>query len=117
MSPVKFGVIACTQRPPRGEHMDVLFDEIVEEARQAERYGFDSMMFPEHPQQPDGFFPSPLMLAAAVAAQTKRLKVGTAVALLPLYHPIHLAEDAATLDIISKGRLILGVAGGPAAGH
>ena len=112
MSQVKFGLIACTQRPPRGEHMDVLVEEIVEEAQQAERHGFDSMMFTEHHQQADGFLPSPLILAAAVAAHTKRLKVGTAVVLLPLYHPIHLAEDAATLDIVSKGRLILGVAGG-----
>ena len=60
-------------------------------------------------QDRDGFLPSPLIVCAAVAARTTRLKVGTSVILLPLYHPIHLAEDFATLDIVSHGRSILGV--------
>ena len=53
------------------------------------------------------FLPSPLIVAT-VAAQTRRLHVGTSVILLPLHHPVHVAEDVTTLDIISKGRVILG---------
>jgi probable F420-dependent oxidoreductase len=75
----------------------------------AESCGFDAMFFGEHHQDRDGFLPSPLIVCTAVAARTTRLKVGTSVILLPLYHPIHLAEDVATLDIVSHGRTILGV--------
>ena len=56
-----------------------------------------------------GFLPSPLIVATAVASRTRRLKVGTSVILLPLHHPVQLAEDVVTLDIVSRGRIILGV--------
>ena len=52
---------------------------------------------------------SPLILAAAIAARTKRMKIGTAVQVLPLCHPLRLAEEVATIDQISHGRLIFGV--------
>src|SRR5262249_11000672 len=61
------------------------------------------------PQDKDGFLPWPLIVATAVAARTERLRVGTSVILLPLHHPVRVAEDAITLDLVSKGRLILGV--------
>ena len=48
-------------------------------------------------------------MATAVAARTTRLRVGTSVILLPLHHPVHVAEDVITLDLVSKGRVILGV--------
>ena len=95
--------------PPRGEHLDRCVDETTAEAQLAESCGFDAIFFGEHHQDRDGFLPSPLIVASAMAARTTRLKVGTSVLLLPLYHPVHVAEDAATLDIVSHGRLILGV--------
>ena len=52
---------------------------------------------------------APLMIATAIAARTKRMKIGTAVQVLPLCHPLQLAEEAATVDQISHGRLIFGV--------
>ncbi len=84
-------------------------DEVIAEAQLAEASGFDSCFFGEHHQDKDGFLPSPLIVATAVAAQTRRLNVGTSVILLPLHHPVRIAEDVTTLDIISKGRVILGV--------
>ena len=53
--------------------------------------------------------PSPLMVGAAVAARTERIEIGTSVILLPLHHPVKVAEDAATLDVISGGRAKIGV--------
>ena len=84
-------------------------DEVVAEAKLAESVGFDSCFFGEHHQDRDGFLPSPLIVSAAVAAQTTTLNLGTSVILLPLHHPVHLAEDVITLDIVSRGRFILGV--------
>lgn len=106
---MKFGLYSSIANPPRGEHLDRCVDEVIEEARLAEASGFDSCFFGEHHQDQDGFLPSPLIVATAVAAKTSRLNVGTSVILLPLHHPVHVAEDVTTLDIVSKGRVILGV--------
>ena len=106
---MKFGIYSSIANPPRGEQLDRCVDEVIAEAQLAEECGFDACFFGEHHQDKDGFLPSPLIVATAVAAQTRRLKVGTSVILLPLHHPVHLAEDVITLDIVSKGRVILGV--------
>jgi probable F420-dependent oxidoreductase len=106
---MKFGLYASIANPPRGEHLDRSIDEVIAEAQLAESVGFDSCFFGEHHQDRDGFLPSPLIVATAVAARTKTLRVGTSVILLPLHHPVHLAEDVITLDLVSKGRVVLGV--------
>ena len=106
---MKFGLYSSIANPPRGEHLDRSIDEVIAEAQLAESVGFDSCFFGEHHQDKDGFLPSPLIVATAVAARTKTLRVGTSVILLPLHHPVHLAEDVITLDLVSKGRVVLGV--------
>ena len=106
---MKFAIYSSIANPPRGEHLERCIDEVIAEAQLAEECGFDACFFGEHHQDKDGFLPSPLIVATAVAAQTRRLKVGTSVILLPLHHPVHLAEDVITLDLVSKGRVILGV--------
>ena len=106
---MKFGIYSSIANPPRGEHLDRCIDEVIAEAQLAEASGFDACFFGEHHQDKDGFLPSPLIVATAVAAQTRRLQVGTSVMLLPLHHPVHVAEDVITLDFVSKGRVILGV--------
>jgi probable F420-dependent oxidoreductase len=106
---MKFGLYSSIANPPRGEHLDRSIDEVIAEAQLAEASGFDSCFFGEHHQDKDGFLPSPLIVCAAVAAQTRRLNVGTSVILLPLHHPVRVAEDVVTLDLVSKGRVIVGV--------
>ena len=106
---MKFGLYSSIANPPRGEHLDRCIDEVIAEAQLAEANGFDSCFFGEHHQDADGFLPSPLIVARAVAARTTRLRVGTSVILLPLHHPVHVAEDVITLDLVSKGRVTLGV--------
>lgn len=106
---MQFGLYSSIASPPRGEHLDRCVDQVIAEAQLAEASGFAACFFGEHHQDKDGFLPSPLIVATAVAVRTHRLHVGTSVILLPLHHPVHVAEDVTTLDIISKGRVILGV--------
>src|SRR5438477_4141986 len=106
---MKFGLYSSIANPPRGEHLERSIDEVIAEAQLAESVGFDSCFFGEHHQDTDGFLPSPLIVATAVAARTRTLRVGTSVILLPLHHPVHRAEDAITLDLVSRGSLVIGV--------
>ena len=69
---MKFGLYSSIANPPRGEHLDRCIDEVIAEAQLAEASGFDSCFFGEHHQDQDGFLPSPLIVATAVAARTTR---------------------------------------------
>lgn len=106
---IKLGLYSSVANPPRGEDLDRCVQEAIEEAVLAEDCGFAGFFFGEHHQDQDGFLPSPLIACAAVAARTKRIQIGTSVILLPLHHPLHVAEDVITLDIVSGGRVALGV--------
>jgi probable F420-dependent oxidoreductase len=86
--------------------------DVISGAREAEELGYDAVHMVEHHFQPDGYNPSPLMTLAAAAAVTERVDLGTNILLVPLYHPVKLAEDVAVLDNISGGRVKLGVAPG-----
>ena len=106
---MKLGIYSSIANPPRGDDIDRCIDEVIAEAQLAEQAGFDACFFGEHHQDKDGFLPSPLIVATAVACHTQTLRVGTSVILLPLHHPVKVAEDVVTLDQVSKGRVILGV--------
>lgn len=93
------------KREPSALYADIL-DTIVE----TERLGFDGAWIPEHHLADDGYMPSPLIALAAVAARTKKIRIGTGIALGPIYDPLRFAEDAAILDILAGGRLELGLA-------
>ena len=84
-----------------------LYAETLEFIAWTESLGFENCWFAEHHGIDDGYLPSPLMMGAAVAARTKTMRIGTGVGLLPHYHPVRLAEDAAVLDNISNGRVEL----------
>ncbi|MBS7613393.1 LLM class flavin-dependent oxidoreductase [Candidatus Bathyarchaeota archaeon] len=81
----------------------------VEEVLTAEKLGFDSIWILEHHGREDMYYPSPLVALAGLASVTRRVELGSCILILPLYHPVHVAEDSAMVDLISGGRLILGV--------
>jgi alkanesulfonate monooxygenase SsuD/methylene tetrahydromethanopterin reductase-like flavin-dependent oxidoreductase (luciferase family) len=86
------------------------FDEAMEQVDAAERLGLDVMWLAElHFEPRRSVLSAPLSIASAIAARTRRIKIGIAVQVLPLCHPLRLAEEAATVDQLSHGRLIFGV--------
>jgi probable F420-dependent oxidoreductase len=87
------------------------FDETLLECERAEAAGFDSVWLGEHHNNPI-LHPAPLVGLAAIATRTRRIALGTGVLLLPLYHPMMVAEEGAMVDVISGGRLILGIGAG-----
>ncbi|HEX3860768.1 MAG TPA: LLM class flavin-dependent oxidoreductase [Stellaceae bacterium] len=105
----EFGMFHEFQRPS-GVSDEQAFATSFEQVDAAERWGLDAMWLAEIHIAPErSVLSAPLTLASAIAARTKRMKIGTAVQVLPLCHPLRLAEEAATVDQISHGRLIFGV--------
>jgi alkanesulfonate monooxygenase SsuD/methylene tetrahydromethanopterin reductase-like flavin-dependent oxidoreductase (luciferase family) len=106
---MEFGVFHEFPRR-KGQTEAESFAEGFEIADAAERWGLDAMWLAELHFNPDrSVLAAPLTIATAIAARTERMQVGTAVQVLPLANPLRLAEEAATVDQISRGRLIFGV--------
>ncbi|MEH6590447.1 MAG: LLM class flavin-dependent oxidoreductase [Halioglobus sp.] len=103
---LKIGVTSWKTRAGFGS------EDIWRQAEQAESLGVDSFWLPENHFGDDRSMPSPLLLLAAVAARTTRIKLGTVSYLLPIRQPLLAAEEVAVLDQLSGGRLILGVGRG-----
>jgi alkanesulfonate monooxygenase SsuD/methylene tetrahydromethanopterin reductase-like flavin-dependent oxidoreductase (luciferase family) len=89
-----------------------IIHEHLEEVQLADRLGFDTVWLAEHHFSHYGVAGSPLLMGAAIAERTERIKIGTAVLVLPFYNPLRLAEEIATLDVISSGRLVIGAGRG-----
>ncbi len=86
-----------------------IYKNTLEQVRLAEKVNFESAWISEHHFLDDGYCPSPAATAAAMAAVTTRIKIGSAGIILPLHNPLKVAEDAAVVDNISNGRFNLGV--------
>src|SRR5213592_3354510 len=103
---------------PAGMREAAAFDESMAQMRAAEDLGFDAVWLAEiHFQKDRSVLASPLVVAAALATWTRRVKIGIAVQVLPLSHPLRLAEDVATVDHLSKGRLEFGIGRSGLPGH
>ena len=106
---MEFGVFHEFHRPQGYTESDA-FDEAFAQALAAERYGFDAIWLAEiHFSPSRSVLAAPMVIAAALAARTERLKIGSAVHVLPLANPLRTAEEAATVDHISHGRFEFGI--------
>ncbi|MEM7095341.1 MAG: LLM class flavin-dependent oxidoreductase [Actinomycetota bacterium] len=106
----RFGLMYDCRRTPDGAlTMTEVYDATIAQSELADQLGFDHVWFTEHHFLEDGYLPAFQPLAGAIAARTERIRISTDIALLPLYHPIRLAEELAILDHISHGRIDLGI--------
>lgn len=107
---MRFGLQLDFRNPPQWHRpWASLYRESIDFAAWTETLGFDDVWVSEHHAADDGYLPSPLIAATAIAAKTRRIRIGTAIAAAPFYHPVRLAEDCAVLDIVSEGRFELGL--------
>lgn len=110
---MRFGLVADFRNPVQWRRpFPEFYAGILDQIRRAEALGFDNCWLTEHHFTDDGYNPSLLTAAAAIAAQTTRIRIGSYVLLLPFIHPVRAAEDVALVDIISGGRFDFGVGQG-----
>lgn len=110
---MKFGLHYDLRNPPGSAIRTAdLYKQTLDQIVLAEQLGFDDIWLSEHHFTDDGYLPSLLPFAAAIAARTERVTIGTNVLLMPFHHPIRVAEDCAVVDNLSDGRLIFGPAVG-----
>jgi alkanesulfonate monooxygenase SsuD/methylene tetrahydromethanopterin reductase-like flavin-dependent oxidoreductase (luciferase family) len=107
-----FGIFHLMGRRQREKTAAQVFAEVAEETRVADELGYGIVWFAEHHFSNYSICASPLMMVAHCAAATKRIRLGTAVVVLPLYNPVRLVAEIATADALSGGRLALGIGSG-----
>jgi alkanesulfonate monooxygenase SsuD/methylene tetrahydromethanopterin reductase-like flavin-dependent oxidoreductase (luciferase family) len=110
---MEVGIYLDLRNPP-GWRQDWsrLYGFSLEAIEEAEHLGARSVWLSEHHGFEDGYLNQPLTYAAAVAARTRTVRIGTAVLIAPFWNPVQLAEEAAVIDIVSGGRLELGLGAG-----
>ena len=113
MPALKFGFLFSLRNPAAfRKPWAQLYQETLDQIVIAEELGFDSVWISEHHGAADGYCPSVLPVVAAAADRTSTITLGTRLMLLPLHHPVRVAEDAAVVDIMAEGRFVLGIAVG-----
>lgn len=111
MAKLTFGYLFDFRNPdPWKRDWHDLYEETIALAAWTEETGFDSAWVPEHHLASDSYVSSPLMALSAIATRTKRIRLGSAIALAPLYHPVRFAADCVALDAISDGRVEMALA-------
>ena len=98
--------------PAFGAPAPALYAAALGQAAFADAHGLDAVQLSEHHGSDDGYLPAPLVLAAAIAGRTTRIRLEIAALILPLHDPLRVAEDVAVLDLVSGGRVDLVIGGG-----
>ena len=114
MENVGYGGVAVNDRSFPNEHLVTVFDKTEAITKTLDRLGFDTFWLAEHHFQPEGYecIPNILMAAVHLAHVTEKIRIGCGFNITPMWHPLRLAEDYATADILTKGRTVFGVGRG-----
>ncbi|MEM7541598.1 MAG: LLM class flavin-dependent oxidoreductase [Pseudomonadota bacterium] len=110
---MRFGIMYDFRNPQRWHISDpVFYRAMLNQMVDAENLGFDHVWLTEHHFTEDAYNPASLSMAAAIAAVTNKIRIGTFILLMPFIHPVRAAEDVTLADILSNGRFDLGVGQG-----
>ncbi len=102
---LRLGVAYDFRVPPgSGYTLPMLYADVIEQVKFVDQLGYDLVWLSEHHFVQDGYSPSVEPIMGAIAAVTDRIRISTDIALMPLNHPIRLAESMAVLDNLSNGR-------------
>src|SRR5262244_2611039 len=108
---INFGTFLLMQSPSARSSQEI-YARGLEIAQASETLGFDNVWLAEHHFSTYGYLSRPAQLATYIAARTTRIRVGTAVIVVPLHHPLVIAEEIATLDLLAGGRVDIGLGRG-----
>jgi alkanesulfonate monooxygenase SsuD/methylene tetrahydromethanopterin reductase-like flavin-dependent oxidoreductase (luciferase family) len=111
---VGYGGVPVNDRRYSNEHLTTVFDKAQAMAQLMDRLGYDTFWMAEHHFQHEGYecIPNVLMMAVHLAQVTRRIRIGCGFNITPMWHPLRLAEDYATAEILTGGRVIFGVGRG-----
>jgi len=114
MENVGYGGVAVNDRYFPNEHLVTAYDKAQNIAQLMDGLGFDTFWMAEHHFQPEGYecIPNILMMAVHLAHVTETIRIGCGFNIAPMWHPLRLAEDFATADILTQGRTVFGVGRG-----
>jgi alkanesulfonate monooxygenase SsuD/methylene tetrahydromethanopterin reductase-like flavin-dependent oxidoreductase (luciferase family) len=106
------GLFSLMPYRDRNQPLESVFTQTADQVNLAEDIGFDIAWFAEHHFSNYSLCPSPIGMATYMAARTKRIRLGTGVIVVPLYHPLRVLEDLCLLDLVSDGRAVIGLGSG-----
>jgi alkanesulfonate monooxygenase SsuD/methylene tetrahydromethanopterin reductase-like flavin-dependent oxidoreductase (luciferase family) len=111
---MRFGIFCVADQYPTEvpRSLGRMYEELLEQVEAADALGFDSFWVAEHHAHRSAGIPSPAVWLAAAAQRTRRIRLGVAVSVLPFRHPLQVAEEYAMVDVLSNGRLNIGVGSG-----
>jgi alkanesulfonate monooxygenase SsuD/methylene tetrahydromethanopterin reductase-like flavin-dependent oxidoreductase (luciferase family) len=109
---MEFGVFILAQQRGYHQRSQQVIQNSIEQTVMAEQAGFNTAWYAEHHFNNYSLSPSPLMMIAHMAAKTQRIRLGSAVCILPLYHPARFLAEVGFVDTVSNGRLELGIGSG-----
>jgi alkanesulfonate monooxygenase SsuD/methylene tetrahydromethanopterin reductase-like flavin-dependent oxidoreductase (luciferase family) len=98
--------------PDKGRSVAQLYQEVIRQAELGEALGYEIFFSAEHHFHPYGVAPDPSVLLSVIAQRTDRIRIGTAISVLTFHNPLSVAETYAMVDVLSQGRLVLGVGSG-----
>jgi alkanesulfonate monooxygenase SsuD/methylene tetrahydromethanopterin reductase-like flavin-dependent oxidoreductase (luciferase family) len=112
-SPMRYSIFSVQDHyPTQSRSVAGLYQQVVEQAELADRLGYDTFFVAEHHFHEYGVVPNPAVMLSTLAQRTGRIRLGSAISILTFHHPLTVAESYAMVDVLSGGRLVLGVGSG-----